>query len=507
MVVQRVVLGVIGLVLVASSASAADPARGGGVEVDRLSIAGLQRAMDSGRLTSVRLTGIYLGRIATKDRTGPRAVIATNPQAIAKARESDARRAGGTLRGPLDGIPVLLKDNIGTGTEMPTTAGSLALKDAQGPDSVVARRLRDAGAVLLGKTNLAEWSDFRSSQSSASWSAIGGATENPRAPGRSPCGSSAGSAAAVAAGFAPVAVGTETDGSIVCPSAVTGLVGLKPTHGVVDTAGLVPISAQQDVAGPIARTAADAALVFDVLSGGRTALAPEGAAAVKGKRIGVWRAGLTGLSGETDAVLENAVRVLREAGAVVVDQADVAGVDRVRGLEFAALLCEFEPQIGAYLSQVPGDRPKSLTDLIAFNRANADAELRYFGQEIFEWSAAAPDDPAACHEARSAARTAAKGALDTVLDGLDLDLLMAPTTSPARMIDLVNGDHPALSSATPAAVAGYPSIAVPAGDSFGLPIGVTFTARPLQDAKLLAAAHAFGQAAGPFGAASYPERT
>ena len=167
MVVQRVVLGVIGLVLVASSASAADPARGGGVEVDRLSIAGLQRAMNSGRLTSVRLTGIYLGRIATKDRTGPRAVIATNPQAIAKARESDARRAGGTLRGPLDGIPVLLKDNIGTGTEMPTTAGSLALKDAQGPDSVVARRLRDAGAVLLGKTNLAEWSDFRSSQSSA----------------------------------------------------------------------------------------------------------------------------------------------------------------------------------------------------------------------------------------------------------------------------------------------------------------------------------------------------
>ncbi|WP_439658245.1 amidase family protein [Lentzea sp. HUAS TT2] len=503
MVLRRVLPGVIAVLLVAGSAPAAG-LTGGGVDVDRASLADLRRELDSGRLTSVRLTRLYLDRIARQDRTGPRAVITTNPGALARARESDVRRAEGAVRGPLDGIPVLLKDNIGTGTEMPTTAGSLALKNAAGPDSAVAARLRAAGTVLLGKTNLAEWADFRSPQSSASWSAIGGVTGNPRAPGRSPCGSSSGSAAAVAAGFAPVAVGTETDGSIVCPSAATGLVGLKPTHGTVPNDGLVPISSEQDVAGPIARTAADAALVLDVLTGTPARL--PGGGTLVGKRIGVWRAGLTGISGEADAVVENAVRVLRQAGAVVVDNADVTGVDRVRGLEFAALLCEFEPQIDAYLRQVPGDRPKSLTGLIAFNRAHAEAELEHFGQEIFEWAAAAPDDPAGCRQARTDARTAAEQSLTTVFDGMDLDFLLAPTSGPARMIDLVNGDHPALSSSTPAAVAGYPSVTVPAGAPFGLPVGVSFTARPHQDAELLTVAHVFGQVAGSFGSASYPIR-
>ncbi|HEX4812607.1 MAG TPA: amidase [Nonomuraea sp.] len=478
------------------------------IDLERMTIPDLQRAMNAGTLSSAALTGRYLDRIQEVDRR-LHSVVTVNPDALAQARQSDQRRRSGRLLGPMDGIPVLLKDNIGTGDRQPTTAGSLALRKARPADAFLVSRLRAGGAVLLGKANLSEWANFRSTQSSSGWSATGGQTANPYALDRNPCGSSSGSGAAVAAHLAPVAIGTETDGSIVCPSGANALVGVKPTIGRVSRTGIVPISAAQDTAGPMTRNVTDAAILLAAVQGADPADPPTGEAdnpadytrfldrnALRGTRIGVWRAGNTGVSDETDAIFDRTVRTLRDLGATVVDPVEPQGVDEVGGPEFEALLCEFKHDLNAYLAATPGEHPGTLAELIAFNRANAARELPYFGQELFEAAQATSGDPAdpACAEARAAATSAARQAIDGALTEHDLAAIVAPTGSPAWPTDLVNGDHFVLGSSTPAAVAGYPNVTVPAGFAFGLPVGVSFMASRWAEPRLLGLAYAYEQA-------------
>ncbi|MGH3388300.1 MAG: amidase, partial [Actinomadura sp.] len=487
------------------SAAALGP---GGVDVETATIPQLQRAMDTRKLTSVALTHFYLDRIQRVDRELLHAVLAVNPDAVDEARASDRRRARGELRGPLDGIPVLLKDNVDA-DGMPTTAGSLALAKTQPDNAFIVDRLESGGAVIIGKANLSEWANFRSTQSSSGWSGVGGQTGNPYALDHNPCGSSSGSGAAIAAHLATVAIGTETDGSIVCPSGANGLVGVKPTLGRVSRTGIVPISAAQDTAGPMARNVTDAAILLAAVQGADPADPPtqdvdnppdytrfldEGA--LRGARIGVWRAGNSGVSNETDAIVDRTVGTLRALGATVVDPADLEGIDDVGGPEFEALLCEFKHDLNAYLAATPGDHPRTLAELIAFNERNADREMPFFGQELFEAAQATSgdlDDPA-CAEPRQTATSLARQVLDRTLEQHDLDAIIAPTGSPAWPTDVINGDHFVLGSSTPAAVSGYPNITVPAGMAFGLPVGVSFIGAHEAEPTLFALAYAFEQA-------------
>jgi amidase len=462
--------------------------------------------MASGRLTSVALTRFYLDRIQRIDRKLLHSVLAVAPDALDQARASDARRRGGTLRGPLDGIPVLLKDNIDTARQ-PTTAGSLALAKARPDDAFITDRLQDGGAVIIGKANLSEWANFRSTQSSSGWSGVGGQTGNPYALDHNPCGSSSGSGAAVAANMATVAIGTETDGSIVCPSGANGLVGLKPTLGRVSRTGIVPISAAQDTAGPMTRNVTDTAVLLAAIQGADPADPPTreaanpadytrflNATALRGARIGVWRAGNTGASNET-AIVGQAVAGLRSLGAVVVDPADPPNLNEIGGPEFDALLCEFKHDLNAYLAATPGDHPRDLAGLIAFNRANAAREMPFFGQEIFEAAQRTSgdlDDPA-CAEPRRTATSLAREAIDQTLAEHRLDAIIAPTGSPAWPTDVINGDHFLLGSSSLAAVSGYPNITVPAGAAFELPVGVSFMGARWSEPRLLALAFAFEQ--------------
>jgi amidase len=491
----------------APTGSAAAPGPGG-VDVESATIPQLQQAMSAGKLSSADLTRFYLDRIRDVDRKLLHSVLATNPDALNQARASDLRRRDGTLRGPLDGIPVLLKDNVDT-AGMPTTAGSLALAKATPDNAFITDRLESGGAVIIGKANLSEWANFRSTQSSSGWSGVGGQTGNPYALDHNPCGSSAGSGAAVAAHLAVVAIGTETDGSIVCPSGANGLVGVKPTLGRVSRTGIVPISAAQDTAGPMARNVTDAAVLLAAVQGADPADPPtrdvdnppdytrfldEGA--LQGARIGVWRAGNTGVSNETDAIVDNTIAALRERGATVVDPADLDGIEDVGGPEFDALLCEFKHDLNAYLAATPGNHPATLADLIAFNESNAAREMPFFGQEIFEAAQATSgdlDDPA-CAEPRQTATSTARQVIDRTLERHDLDAVIAPTGSPAWPTDVINGDHFVLGSSTPAAVSGYPSITVPAGMAFGLPVGVSFIGARASEPTLFALAYAFEQA-------------
>ena len=482
--------------------------------LDDLTIASAQAEIAAGRLTSRALTEHYLMRIRTLDADGPRvnSVIEINPDALALADAADAERASGKVFGPLHGMPILLKDNIDTGDRMSTSAGSLALAENRArKDAGVAARLRTSGAVILGKTNLSEWANFRSTHSSSGWSARGGQTRNPHVLDRSPCGSSSGSGAAVAADFCIAAVGTETDGSVICPSSLNGVVGLKPTVGLVSRTGIIPISASQDTAGPMARTVRDAALLLNGMVGRDPSdAAMRGAPAslpadytrtldvdgLKGMRIGIAR-NYFGFDARVDAVMEEAIRVMRDRGAVIVDGASVPNADKYGAEENDVLQYEFKAGLNAYLAALPASIPvHSLAELILWNEKNRDRELQWFGQEIFTASQKrGPLSSPAYRAAReTCVRLSRREGIDFVLRRTRCDLLIGPTGGPAWAIDLVTGDHFAGGVSSAPAVAGYPHLTIPAGKIAGLPIGLSFFGSAWSEPQLFRAAFAFEQA-------------
>jgi amidase len=480
---------------------------------EEATIAELQGAMTSGRLSSRRLTQAYLRRIRQLDLSGIKlnSVIEVNPDALEIARELDAERRRRGPRGPLHGIPILVKDNFATRDRMETTAGSLALVGAEVPrDAFVVRRLRRAGAVILGKANLSEWANFRSTQSSSGWSGRAGQCLSPYVLDHNPCGSSSGSGTAIAANLAAASLGTETDGSIVCPSSHNALVGIKTTLGLTSRSGVIPIAHSQDVTGPMARTVADAATVLGAMTGVdprdpatadsrghshrdyRKFLDPDG---LRGARVGVWREGVFGVSPEADAVAEAAIAELSRLGATVVDPTDIPNVADSFDPEFTVLLFEFKADIAAYLSELRNTSMRTLADLIAFNEANADRELRWFGQEIFLLAEATGglDDPAYLEALATSKRLAQEG-IDQTMDRFELDAIVSLTGSPPWTTDLVNGDHFLTASSTPSAVAGYPNLTVPAGYAFGeLPVGINFIGRRWAEPTLIKLAYGFEQ--------------
>jgi amidase len=470
------------------------------------SVSELRQAMADGALTATALTRYCLDRIEALN-PALHAVIAVSPDALAQAAASDQALAAGEPRGPLEGVPVLVKDNIQV-AGLPTTAGSPALLPARAADAFIVSRLRAAGAVILAKANLSEWANFRSTHSSSGWSAVGGQAANPYALDRSPSGSSSGSAAGVAAGLAPLAVGTETDGSIVSPASACGVVGIKPTAGLVSRTGIVPLSPVQDTAGPMARSVADAAALLSVLAAADPLdPAPRGSRfpldytqyldplALEGARIGVWRAASAEADAATAALLEAAVERLHALGAKVTDPVDLPDVDKITRLEFGALEYEFKYGINAYLKHLTGV-PRSLAELIEFNERNAGLVLSKFGQEIFHTAQATSGDLADPDylELRAAASDLAASALRTPVAEHCLDAIVSLTTSPAWLTDYVLGDHHVFGSSRPAAVAGWPAISIPSGYVSGLPVGVTFVGPKWSEPRLLALAHAFEQA-------------
>jgi amidase len=475
--------------------------------------------MTAGKYSARGLAAAYLERIAALDRPGRhgpglRAVIEVNPDALAQAAALDAERKARGPRGPLHGIPVLVKDNIATRDRMETTAGSLALLGVKPPrDAFVVERLRAAGAVILGKANLSEWANFRSPHSSSGWSGRGGQCRNPYALDRTPSGSSSGSAVAVAANLCAVAVGTETDGSIVSPATCCSIVGIKPTLGLVSRAGIIPIAHSQDTAGPMGRTVADAAALLGVLAGVDPADDATAAAAgrvqpdytsfldsggLRGARLGVCRSHFTGYSPATDALFEEALAALTHLGAVLVDPADIATAGQFDDSELTVLLYEFKADLNRYLAEwAPGAAVRTLADLIAFNERAKDTELPFFGQELFvQAQAKGPlteqEYLRALDKNRLLARTQG---IDAVLAEQRLDALVAPTGGPASLIDLVNGDPGGGGSfSSPAAVAGYPHVTVPMGYVRGLPVGLSFVGRPWSEGTLIKCAYAYEQA-------------
>jgi amidase len=480
---------------------------------EEATVADLQARMEKGTLTSRALTQAYLTRIAAIDKAGPtlRSVIEVNPDALTIAAERDAERKEGKVRGPLHGIPVLVKDNLDSADKMQTTAGSLALVGKPAPtDAFVVEKLRAAGAVLIGKTNLSEWANFRSTHSSSGWSARGGQVKHAYVLDRNPCGSSSGSGTAIAANLATVGIGTETDGSIICPSSIGGIVGLKPTVGLVSRAGIIPISATQDTAGPMCRTVRDAALVLQAIAGrdprdSATQVAPATVPdylsglrpdALKGARIGVARH-LAGFHTKVDAVFEQALEVLKRAGAVLVDPVTVPNVGKYDEAENIVLQYEFKAGLNAYLaSRGATVSHKTLAALIAFNRNDAAREMPWFGQEIFEQSEArGPLSDRAYVEALATCRRLSRAeGLDALFTQQRLDAIVTPSNGPAWTTDLVNGDHFGGGNTSVAAVAGYPSLTVPMGYTSELPLGISFTGVAWTEAKLLAYGYAFEQA-------------
>jgi len=477
---------------------------------EEATIADLQEQMAAGTLTSRKLVQAYLNRIAVVDQAGPtlNSVIEINPDALAEADRLDRERREGTVRGPMHGIPVLVKDNIDA-AGMVNSAGSLALADHRPKqDAFVVAQMREAGAVILGKTNLSEWANFRSTRSTSGWSSRGGQTRNPYVLDRNPCGSSSGSGAAVAANLAAVAVGTETDGSIICPAAVNGLVGIKPTVGVVSRSGIIPISISQDTAGPMARTVADAAVLLGAMAGidPRDPAAPEAAGkiladysshlradALDGARIGVVRQAF-GFHPDVDAVLEQALSAMTEAGAILVDPADLATHRQFGEAEFTVLLYEFKHGLNEYLAA--GKAPYgTLAELIEYNRTHAPAVLRWFGQEIFELAEAkGPLTDREYLEARIEARKLARTeGIEATLKAHNLDALVTTAVGPAWPTDPVNGDHFLGAGYSAAAVAGTPSITVPAGDVHTLPVGIVFMGPAWSEGRLIELAYAFEQ--------------
>ena len=483
-------------------------------ELEDATIADLQSAMASGKYTARRLVELYLARIDELDHRGPavNSVIELNPDALDIAGALDSERASKGPRGPLHGIPILIKDNIATDDKMMTTAGSLALVGAKVPrDSFVAARLRAAGAIILGKTNLSEWANFRAAHSTSGWSGRGGQTHNPYALDRTPSGSSSGSGTASSASFATAAIGTETDGSVVSPSAACSLVGIKPTIGLVSRSGIVPISHSQDTAGPMCRTVADAAALLGVLTGVDQRDAATRASAGKshtdytafldanghrGPRIGVLRERYMGYSRAADALMEDALHAMRDRGAVLIDPVEFPTAGKFGDAEFEVLLYEFKADLDAYLGALTSSPVKSLADVIAFNEQHASTELAYFAQEtMIQAQKKGPLTTPAYTKALAKCHEMARvRGIDAVLAKHKLDALVAPTQGPPWAIDLVNGDAGGGGSSELAAVAGYGSITVPMGYAFGLPVGVSFIGGAWSEPTLIKLAYAYEQA-------------
>ncbi len=490
----------------------------GAFDLEETSIADLQRRMETGRETARSLVEKYSARIDAIDRKGPalHSIIELNPDALAIADRLDAERKAGRTRGPLHGIPVLIKDNIATADGMMTTAGSLALAGSRPPkDAFIAARLREAGAIILAKTNLSEWANFRSTHSTSGWSGRGGLARNPYALDRNTSGSSSGSGAAIAANLAAAAIGTETDGSIVSPSNTNGLVGIKPTLGLLSRAGIVPIAHSQDTAGPMTRTVADAAALLGALMGAdpdddaTRDSTTKGSAdytrfldvnGLKGVRIGVVRNRLFGSHPAADRIAERAIEDMKKAGAVIVDPANIPTLGQFDATEFDVLLYEFKTDLNKYLGWLGASSPvHSLKEIIAFNNAHASEELQYFGQEIMTMAEAKGPLTDAKYRAALAKnrRLSRTMGIDAVMSTHKLDALVAPTGGPAWLTDLINGDSGTGSAPGPstiAAVAGYPHITVPAGFVHGLPVGISFLGRAWSEPTLLKIAFAYEQA-------------
>jgi amidase len=483
-------------------------------ELDDVTIAELQEGMKSGKYTARSITEKYLDRIEAIDQKGPalKSVIEVNPDALSIADALDKERKAKGPRGPLHGIPVLIKDNIDTADRMATTAGSLALVGSKPPkDSFLAQKLREAGAIILGKTNPSEWANIRSSHSTSGWSGRGGLTKNPYALDRNCSGSSSGSGAAAAASLCAVAIGTETDGSIVSPSSVCGIVGIKPTVGLVSRTGIIPISHTQDTGGPMARTVRDAAILLGALTGvdpeDKATAASKGKSFVdytqfldpkglKGARVGVVRR-YFGLLDSMDIVMEDALRAMKQQGAILVDPTKIETLDKLGDAETMVLLYELKADMNAYLARLGPSAPvHTLKEIIEFNERNKKLEMPYFGQDNFIKAQA--KGPLTAKEYVSARqknlRLARAEGIDAAMKKLRLDALVAPTEGPAWATDLVTGDHFLGSSSTAAAVACYPSVTVPAGYVFGLPVGISFFGRAWSEPVLVKLAYAFEQA-------------
>lgn len=484
-------------------------------ELEEATITDLQRDMASGKRSSQSITRDYLERIESMDRRGPsiRAVIETNPDALAIARALDEERKSKGSRGPLHGIPIILKDNVDTADRMTTTAGSYALEGSIPlRDATLARKLRDAGAVILAKANLSEWANFRSTHSSSGWSGRGGQAKNPYVLDRNPCGSSSGSGSSVSANFCAAAIGTETDGSIVCPASINGIVGIKPTLGLVSRAGVIPIAHSQDTAGPMTRTVADAAILLTVISGvdsrdsatnaSRGKMSSDytrflDADALKGARIGVAREKLSGYNDATDKLINDSIALMKDRGAVIIDPANIATMGKYDDTEFEVLLYEFKADLNAYLASLgPNAKVKTLKDIIAFNERDKAREMPWFGQEIMlmaekKGSLKSSKYLAALAKNHRLSRTEG---IDATMSKHRLDAIVCATGNPAWPTDLINGDHFTGGSSTPAAVAGYPHITVPAGFVTGLPVGISFFGRAWSEPKLISLAYAFEQA-------------
>jgi len=482
--------------------------------LDELTISQLQQLVISGRSSSANLVKKYLARIEEIDRRGPalNAVIELNPDALALAVACDEERRSKHLRGPLHGIPILIKDNIDTHDRMTTTAGSLALEGSIPPrDSFVAERLRAAGAVILGKTNLSEWANFRGSLSTSGWSGRGGQTRNPYVLDRNPSGSSSGSAVAVSANLCALAIGTETDGSILSPSSYNGIVGIKPTLGLISRAGIIPIAHSQDTAGPMARTVTDAAILLGALAGTdpRDAATADSsskalsdyrpcldAGGLRGARLGVAR-DFFRFHPQVDALIESALGRMKSLGAEIIDPAALKKSSEIGAAEIEVLRYEMKADMNAYLASLGPRAPvRTLKEIIEYDERHADRELLWFGQEeLIKSEAKGPLTDKAYLDALATCRRLARAeGIDAAMDRDNLDAIVAPTSTPAHVTDWVTGDHGLGDSTTPAAVAGYPSITVPAGMICGLPVGISFFGRAWSEPKLLRIAFAFEQA-------------
>ncbi|HYM93063.1 MAG TPA: amidase, partial [Chitinophagaceae bacterium] len=483
-------------------------------ELKEITIGQLQEQVQKGKYSYEQITKLYLQRINDFDKNGPRinSVIELNPDAVSIAKTMDDERKKGKSRGPLHGIPVLIKDNIDTADKMKTSAGSLALATSvASKDSFVAQKLREAGAVILGKTNLSEWANIRSNHSTSGWSGRGGLTKNPYALDRNACGSSSGTGAAIASNFATMGIGTETDGSIVCPSSHNSLVGIKPTIGLLSRSGIIPISHSQDTAGPMCRCVADAATLLGALVGIDAADAATNesngksftdytkfldAGGLKGMRIGVARK-YFGFNDKVDKIMNDAIDVMKQQGAIIVDPADVPNMGKYDDTELEVLLYELKSGLNAYLDSLGPNAPvKSLKEIIDFNEKNKEKEMLYFGQENLlkaqeKGSLSSKEYLDALEKNHRLSR---EEGIDAIMNEEKLDALIAPTGGPAWVTDLVNGDHFAGGYSTPSAVAGYPHITVPAGYVFGLPVGISFFGRAWSEPELIKIVYAYEQA-------------
>ena len=498
-----------------SSSGQNQPTAVSAFELDEISISELQKGMQSGRFTARGITELYLARINSIDKHGPgiNSVIETNPDALAIADALDKERKDNHSRGPLHGIPILIKDNIDTADRMMTTAGSLALVGARpSRDSFVAKQLRDAGAIILGKTNPSEWANIRSSHSTSGWSGRGGLTKNPYALDRNPCGSSSGSGAAASSNLCAGAIGTETDGSIVCPSSANGIVGIKPTVGLVSRSGIIPISHTQDSAGPMCRTVRDATILLGILAGvdpddaatnggnGKSFsdytkfLDPDG---LRGARLGVARQYFVSATAWTPS-WKKSIQLLEKQGATIVDPAEIATFGKTGENELLVMLYELKADLNAYLARLGPNAPvHTLAEVIKFNESNRTKEMPYFGQDMFiKADAKGPLTTIEYVDAlANNLRLARAEGIDATMDKFKLDALVAPTGGPAWITDLINGDSSGGGSSSAAAIAGYPNVSVPAGFIFGLPVGISFFGRAWSEPALIKFAYSFEQAA------------